>query len=143
VMYSPSNALPKLFMFVQGIPKKGHFEIIIPNNEIKDAFENLARLKGSKTKKVDSIILHAPLVLHMKFSQRRCTKAVKNSVHAKESKGILKKMEKFILMKIQNRVMEFYDSEVFKAVNHVGLQQQISCRVQCPRLKERIVYHIL
>ncbi|MFZ0242692.1 MAG: hypothetical protein WAL90_13690 [Desulfobacterales bacterium] len=38
---------------------------MIPDNEIKGAFENLARLKGSKTKKIDSIMLHAVLVLYM------------------------------------------------------------------------------
>ena len=38
---------------------------MIPDHEIKNAFENLARLKSSKTKKVDSIMLHAALVLYM------------------------------------------------------------------------------
>jgi hypothetical protein len=38
---------------------------VIPDYEIKDAFENLARLKGSKIKKVDSIMLHAAMVLYM------------------------------------------------------------------------------
>jgi len=38
---------------------------VILDNEIKDAFENLARLKGSKIKKIDSIMLHAVLVLYM------------------------------------------------------------------------------
>ena len=38
---------------------------MIPDNEIKDAFENLARLKGSKIKNVDSIMLHAYLALYM------------------------------------------------------------------------------
>ena len=54
-------------MFVEGVSKKGHFEemTVIPDHEIKDAFENLARLKGSKIKKVDSIMLHAALVLYM------------------------------------------------------------------------------
>jgi hypothetical protein len=52
-------------MFVEGSTKKGHFEIMIPDNEIKDAFDNLARLKGSKIKKIDSIMLHAVLVLYM------------------------------------------------------------------------------
>ena len=52
-------------MFVEGVAKKGHFETVIPDHEIKNAFENLARLKSSKTKNVDSIMLHAALVLYM------------------------------------------------------------------------------
>ena len=38
---------------------------MIPDHEIKDAFENLTRLKNSKTKKVDTIMLHAAMVLYM------------------------------------------------------------------------------
>jgi len=38
---------------------------VISDHEIKDAFENLARLKSSKTKNVDSIMLHAALVLYI------------------------------------------------------------------------------
>ena len=38
---------------------------MISDHEIKDAFENLARLKSSKTKNVDSIMLHAALVLYI------------------------------------------------------------------------------
>ena len=61
------KAMTGLFHFPvgEGDPKKGHFETMIPDNEIKDAFENLARLKSSKTKDVDSIMLHAVLVLYM------------------------------------------------------------------------------
>ena len=38
---------------------------MIPDHEIKDAFENLARLKSSKAKNIDIIMLHAALVLYM------------------------------------------------------------------------------
>lgn len=38
---------------------------MIPDHEIKDVFENLALLKGSKTKYIDTIMLHAALVLYM------------------------------------------------------------------------------
>ena len=38
---------------------------MIPDHEIKNAFENLARLKNTKTKNIDTIMLHAALVLYM------------------------------------------------------------------------------